>query len=386
VDRHTGDVPGGVIGRDSQGSPNGIFIDAAKSLIDRVIPPPTVQQLAEAVLQAQRHAFKFGVTSIQDMAFVGPRARESSGELFHAYQSLLKRGELKIRVALHTPLPQWKKLANLGVEANFGNEVLQIGGLKGFSDGSLGSSTAWFLDAYTDDPTNCGGPSDELCDPDDMFANMLGGDKAGLQLAIHAIGDRANRIILDSFEKIEHSNGVRDRRFRIEHAQHVQSADIPRFGKLRVIASMQPYHCIDDGRWACGRIGPQRAKNAWAACSLKEAGAVLAFGSDWWVAPIDPLSGIYAAVTRRPIDGSSPAGWVQEQQISVRDAVHAYTIGSAYASFQDQVKGSLEPGKLADVAVLSKDIFAIDPEEIKETRTDITIVGGEVVYRREGSA
>jgi predicted amidohydrolase YtcJ len=386
VDRHTPDVPGGVIGRDAQGNPSGIFIDAAKSLIERVIPAPTVQQLSGAILEAQKHAFKFGVTSIQDMAFVGARAQESSGDLLRAYQSLLKRGDLKIRVSMHTPLPQWRKLSNLGVEANFGNEILQIGGLKGFSDGSLGSSTAWFLDAYTDDPTNCGGPSDELCDPDDMFANMLGGDKAGLQLAIHAIGDRANRIILDFFERIERTNGMRDRRFRIEHAQHVQSSDVPRFGKLRVIASMQPYHCIDDGRWACGRIGPQRAEDAWAARSLMEAGAVLAFGSDWWVAPIDPLSGIYAAVTRRPIDGSSAGGWVPEQKISVHDAVHAYTVGSAYASFQDYVKGSLQPGKLADVAVLSQDIFAIDPEEIRETKTDITIVGGEIVYQREGYA
>jgi predicted amidohydrolase YtcJ len=386
VDHHTEDIPGGVIGRDAHGNPNGIFIDAAKSLIERVIPPPTVQQLEAALLEAQKHAFRFGVTSIQDMAFVGPRAQESSGNLFHAYQSLLRRGDLKIRVSLHTPLPQWKRLANLGVEAHFGNEVLQIGGLKGFSDGSLGSSTAWFLDAYTDDQKNCGGPSDELCDPEEMFANMLGGDKAGLQLAIHAIGDRANQIILDCFEKVERSNGVRDRRFRIEHAQHVQRNDILRFGKLRVVASMQPYHCIDDGRWACGRIGPERAKDAWAIRSLLEGGAVLAFGSDWWVAPIDPLAGIYAAVTRRPIDGSNPAGWVPEQRISVSDAVHAYTVGSAYASFQDHAKGSLQPGKLADLAVLSGDIFAIDPEEIKEIKTDITIVGGQIVFQREGSA
>jgi predicted amidohydrolase YtcJ len=386
VDRNTPDVPGGVIGRDSQGNPTGIFIDAAKSLIERVIPAPTVQQMAAALLQAQRHAFQFGVTSIQDMGFVGPRARESAPDLFRAYQMLLKRADLKIRVSLHTPLPQWKKLENLGVEATFGNEVLQVGGLKGFSDGSLGSSTAWFLEAYSDDPTNCGGPSDELCNAGEMFENMLGGDKAGLQLAIHAIGDRANRIVLDFFEKIERTNGVRDRRFRIEHAQHVQRADIPRFGQLRVIASMQPYHCIDDGRWACGRIGAGRTKDAWAARSLLEAGTVLAFGSDWWVAPINPLAGIYAAATRRPLDGRSPAGWGPEQKISVRDALHAYTVGSAYASFQDHLKGSLEPGKLADLAVLSRDILAIDPAEIAEAKTDITVVGGEIVYQREGSA
>ena len=382
VDRNTPDVPGGVIGRDVEGNPTGIFIDAAKSLIERVVPALTVEQMASALLEAQEHAFKFGVTSIQDMGFVGPRAIESSGDLFRAYQLLQKRGELKVRTSLHTPLPQWRKLANLGVMATFGNETLQVGGLKGFSDGSLGSSTAWFLAPYTDDPASFGGPSDELTNPDEMFANMLRGDGAGLQLAIHAIGDRANQIILDFFEKIERDNGMRDRRFRIEHAQHVQGSDIPRFSKLRVIASMQPYHCIDDGRWACGRIGQERIKDAWAMRSFLDAGTTLAFGSDWWVAPIDPLAGIYAAVTRRPLDGSHPEGWGPEQKISVPQAVHAYTVGSAYASFQDHIKGSLEPGKLADLVVLSRDIFSIDPANIADAKTDITILGGEIVHQR----
>jgi predicted amidohydrolase YtcJ len=385
VDRHTPDVPGGVIGRDAQGNPTGIFIDAAKSLIERMIPRPTVPQIARALLAAQKHAFRFGVTSIQDMGFVGPQASESADDLFRAYQALQKKGELKIRTSLHTPLPQWRKLASLGVCSAFGNETLQIGALKGFSDGSLGSSTAWFLKPYTDNPHSCGGPSDELTDPTVMFANMLGGDQAGEQLAIHAIGDRANQIILDFFEKIERTNGARDRRFRMEHAQHLQKEDIPRFAKLRVIASVQPYHCIDDGRWACGRIGEDRAKDAWAFRSLLQAGATLAFGSDWWVAPIDPLAGIYAAVTRRPLDGSHPRGWVPEEKISVEEAVHAYTVGSAYASFQDHAKGSLEPGKLADLAVLSQDIFHIDPEEIANTKIDLTILGGEIVYQSEGS-
>lgn len=385
VSRHTPDVPGGVIGRDAQGNPTGIFIDAAKSLIEKVMPAPTTQQMASALLEAQKHAFKFGVTSIQDMGFVGPRAIESSGDLFRAYQMLGKSGELKIHTSLHTPLPQWKKLANLGVVGTFGNETLQIGGLKGFSDGSLGSSTAWFLEPYTDDSARCGGPSDELTNPDEMFANMLGGDGAGLQLAIHAIGDRANRSILDFFERIQGRNGMRDRRFRMEHAQHVQPSDIPRFSQLRVIASMQPYHCIDDGRWACGRIGKERTKDAWAMRSLLDAGTTLAFGSDWWVAPIDPLAGIYAAITRRPLDGSHPEGWGCEQKISVPQAVHAYTVGSAYASFQDHIKGSLEPGKLADLVVLSQDIFSIDPAEIAGTKADITILGGEIVHQRQGA-
>jgi len=386
VDRYTPDVPGGVIGRDAHGNPTGIFIDAAKSLIERVIPAPTIQQMARALLEAQKHAFRFGVTGVHDMGFVGSRAAESSADLFRAYQSLQKDGELKIRTSLYTPLPQWKKLANLGVLACFGNDTLHLGGLKGFSDGSLGSSTAWFLQPYTDNPQNCGGPSDELTDPEQMLGNLLGGDATGLQLAVHAIGDRANRTILDFFENIERTNGMRDRRFRIEHAQHLQLSDIGRFPKMKVIASMQPYHCIDDGRWACGRIGSKRAKEAWVFRSLLDAGAILAFGSDWWVAPIDPLAGIYAAVTRRPIDGSHAEGWVPQQKISVREAVHAYTVGSAYASFQDHLKGSLETGKLADLVVLSDDIFEIDPTEIAEAKAVLTIVGGESVYERNESA
>ncbi|HTR26838.1 MAG TPA: amidohydrolase [Terriglobales bacterium] len=384
VDRNTPDVAGGVIGRDAQGNPTGIVIDAAKSLIERVIPKPTVPQLAEALYAAQQHAFKFGVTAVHDMGFVGSRAAESSADLFRAYQSLLATGKLKIRTTLYTPLPQWQKLANLGVQACFGNDTMQIGGLKGFSDGSLGSSTAWFLQPYTDDATSVGGPSDELSDPAEMRRNLFGGDAAGLQLAIHAIGDRANQIMLDTFEEISLSNGTRDRRFRIEHAQHLQPADVARFPLMKVIASMQPYHCIDDGRWACGRIGKARAKEAWAFRSLLDAGATLAFGSDWWVAPIDPLAGIYAAVTRRPIDGSSPEGWIPEQKISVREAVHAYTMGTAYAAFQDRIKGSIEAGKLADLAILSRDIFAIDPVELADTKVELTIVGGEVVYARDG--
>ena len=382
VDKNTPDIPGGVIGRHPDGRPNGIIIDAAKSLIERVIPKLDSQQIASSLLAAQEHAFQFGVTSVQDMGFVGPMAIEGSAELFRAYQTLHKREELKIRIALATPLPQWKRLVDLGVMAPFGDATLQIGGLKGFMDGSLGSSTAWFLEPYSDDQQNCGGPSDEMTHPEAMLRTMLASDAAGLQLVIHAIGDRANKLVLDHFAKIAEANGKRDRRFRVEHAQHLRSEDFKRFAELPVIASIQPYHCIDDGRWACGRIGRERAKTAWATRSLLDAGVCVAFGSDWWVAPIDPLAGIYAAVTRRPIDGSSPDGWVPEQKISVKEAVHAYTVGSAYASFQERVKGSLAVGKLADLAVLSQDIFAIEPDKIAETKVDMTMVGGHVVYER----
>jgi predicted amidohydrolase YtcJ len=215
-----------------------------------------------------------------------------------------------------------------------------------------------------------------------MYAHMRDADKAGLQIAVHAIGDRANKSILDLFEKLEKENGSKDRRLRIEHAQHLRPADIPRFAQLHVIASVQPYHAIDDGRWADKRIGAERVKTAYAFRSLLDSGTVLAFGSDWFVAPMSPLMGIYAASTRRTLDGKHPEGWVPEERISVAEAVHAYTVGSAYASMEERVKGSLEPGKLADLAVLSEDIFEIDPVEIQNTKVDITIFDGKVIFER----
>ncbi|MFZ0590874.1 MAG: amidohydrolase family protein, partial [Bryobacteraceae bacterium] len=278
---------------------------------------------------------------------------------------------------------EWKRLADVGVKADFGNEWLHIGGLKGFADGSLGSTTAWFFQPYLDSPNTSGIASDELVHPDAMYANVRGGDAAGLQIAIHAIGDRANNTILNFYERLEKENGIRDRRLRIEHAQHLLRSDIPRFAQLKVIASMQPYHCIDDGRWAEKRIGPERAKTSYAFRSLLDAGAVLAFGSDWDVAPMVPIMGIYAAVTRRPLDGSRPGGWVPEQKIAVAEAVRAYTMGSAYASFEETIKGSIETGKLADFVVLSQDIFHMDPVEIRNVKVDLTVLGGKVGFERK---
>ena len=213
-----------------------------------------------------------------------------------------------------------------------------------------------------------------------MYADINGADKAGLQIAIHAIGDRANRTILDFYQRLEKDNGPRDRRLRIEHAQHLTAVDIPRFAQLHVIASMQPYHAIDDGRWAQKRLGAERIRYAYDLRSLLDSGAVLAFGSDWPVAPMQPLMGIYAAVTRRTLDNRNPNGWIPEQKISVAQAVHAYTVGSAYAQFDEKIKGSVEAGKLADLVVLSQDIFNIDPVEIGKTRVDVTIFDGRVIY------
>lgn len=375
VTRETPDPPGGTIVRDANGEATGVLKDAAMSYVYKVIPNPSEDEMAEAIRAAMRYAAENGVTSVEDMS--------ASPDIFAVYQKLLANGELTVRISGHQPLAEWQRLARVGIRAGFGNDKLKIGALKGFADGSLGSTTALFFEPYLDDPKTSGLPSDEMFPESKMLNNILNADKAGLQIAVHAIGDKANKTILDFFAEAEKQNGARDRRFRIEHAQHLRPEEIKRFGSQRVIASMQPYHAIDDGRWAENRIGPNRAKGTYAFRSLLDAGAVLAFGSDWFVAPMEPLMGIYAAVTRRTLDGKRPQGWVPEQKITVAEAVRAYTMGSAYASFDEKIKGSIEPGKLADLTVLSADIFKIDPVEIEKVKVALTVFDGKVVYERK---
>jgi predicted amidohydrolase YtcJ len=370
VDKNTKDVPGGVIVRDHGGTPTGILKDAAQELVEKVIPAPSEEQIRTAIKAAQTYANSQGVTSVQDMS--------ASPDIFRVYQTMLRDGELSVRVSGHQPLTSWQRLADIGLHADFGNEHLHIGGLKGFADGSLGSTTALFFQPYLDAPNTSGISSAELVDPA-MWHNIERADAAGLQIAIHAIGDKANNIILGMYERVEREHGDRDRRLRIEHAQHLLASDIPRFARLHVIASMQPYHCIDDGRWAEKRIGPERAKTTYAFRSLLDSGATLAFGSDWDVAPMNVLMGIYGAVTRRTLDSKHPDGWVPTQKITVEEAVRAYTMGSAYASFDEKLKGSIEPGKLADLVVLSDDIFSIDPVKIAHTEVWMTIFDGRIV-------
>jgi hypothetical protein len=372
VTRETPDPPGGTIVRDADGEPTGVLKDAAMSYVYKVIPNPGEEVMAEAIRAALAYAAENGVTSVQDMS--------ASPDVFAVYQKLLANGELTVRVYGLQPLSEWGRLARAGVRAWFGNDKLKIGGLKGFADGSLGSTTALFFEPYLDAPKTSGLPSDEMFPEGKMLNNILGADRARLQIAIHAIGDKANRTILDMFAEVEKRNGPRDRRLRIEHAQHLRLEEIKRFGAERVIASMQPYHAIDDGRWAENRIGPNRAKGTYAFRSLLDAGATLAFGSDWFVAPMEPLMGIYAAVTRRTLDGKRPQGWVPEQKITVAEAVRAYTMGSAYASGDEKMKGSIEVGKLADLVALSADIFKIDPVEIEKTKVVMTIFDGKLIY------
>jgi predicted amidohydrolase YtcJ len=352
-----------------------VLKDAAMNFVSRVIPTPGGDEIADAVRAAMRYAAENGVTSVQDMS--------ASPDVLAVYQQLLARDELTVRIYGHQPLPEWERLSRVGIRAGFGSDKLKIGGLKGFADGSLGSTTALFFEPYLDDPKTSGLPSDEMIPEGKMLKNILEADKAGLQIAVHAIGDRANKAVLDMFVEVEKRNSRSDRRLRIEHAQHLRAEEIKRFGSQRVIASMQPYHAIDDGRWAENRIGPERAKGTYAFRSLLDAGAILAFGSDWFVAPMEPLMGIYAAVTRRTLDGKRPNGWVPEQKITVAEAVEAYTLGSAYASFDEKIKGSIEVGKLADIAVLSDDIFRVKPEDIEKLKVMITIFDGKVIYEKK---
>jgi predicted amidohydrolase YtcJ len=368
VNKDTKDVEGGEIVRDTNGNPTGVFKDAAMNYVAKVIPDFSFEQKLEAAQAATDHAASLGVTSVQDM---------SAGTDVGVYQELLRRGTLKTRVYACSPLSDYKRWQNTGVHHAFGDAMLRVGCLKGYSDGSLGSTTAWFFDPYKDDPKTSGLASDEIPKMPEMVAAA---DKAGLQIMIHAIGDRANATVLDNFSKAEQANGNRDRRFRIEHSQHLRQEDIKRFGTQKVVASMQPFHIIDDGRWAWKRLDEKRLKGTYAFRTLLDSGGLLAFGSDSPVAPLNPIWGVYAAVTRRTLDDKNPNGWLPEQKISVDETVRAFTWGSAYAEFQENVKGTIEAGKLADFVILSDDIFTIDPVKIRDARVMLTVVNGKVVY------
>jgi predicted amidohydrolase YtcJ len=384
VDRNTKDVPGGVILRDKNGDPTGVFKDAAEALIFAAVPGPTLEQVEQDFLAMQEVAARNGVTSVQDMA-VG--AADPGGPLrLRALQSLYRQGKLTVRVAEALSLNYGRQFSDLGIVADFGNEWFHVGSLKSFADGGLGASTAWFTQPYSDNPANSGIASEQLRNPEKMFADLAAADKAGLQLITHAIGDRANHTILDFYQRLEQENGARDRRLRIEHAQTLLPSDIPRFAQLHVIASVQPYHAIDDGRWAQNRLGPERVKTTYAFRSLIDSGATVCFGSDWPVAPLSPITGIYAAVTRRTIDGKNPEGWMPEQKVTVAEAVKAYTVNAAFAEGEEHIKGAIRPGMLADIAILSADIFHIDPVQIESTTVVTTIVDGRIAYDRIGDA
>jgi hypothetical protein len=370
VDASTADVAGGTIVRGADRAPTGILKDNATSLVDRAVPDPSPELVDRAVDAAMLYVAGNGVTSVHNMGTFADLA---------AFDRAHSGGRMKTRIYAVVPLASWAQLRDTVQARGRGDNWLHIGGLKGFVDGSLGSHTAAMLQPFTDAPNDTGL---FVNTPAHLYEWTSGADNAGLQVIVHAIGDKAIRTQLDIYERVEREDGPRDRRFRIEHLQHIAPADIPRVASLSVIASMQPYHAIDDGRWAEKVIGHERAKTTYAFHSLLDAKVRLAFGSDWFVAPATPIEGIYAAVTRRTLDDKNPGGWIPEQKIGVEDALRAYTANAAYAEFKEKEKGTLAKGMLADFVILDRDLTKIAPETIRDTKIVMTVVGGKSVYER----
>jgi predicted amidohydrolase YtcJ len=361
---------GGEMLRDARGEPIGIFKDRAMDLVARAIPDPSPEQRDSALARALAHAATLGVTATGHMS--------ASFADLASYRRLEAANRQTVRVSVYLPLSNWKAVAESAARHS-GDDWVRIGGVKGYMDGSAGSRTAFFFEPFSDSA----GYRGLMQQPEaDMRAWVGAADSAGLQIAVHAIGDRANAIILAIYDSVARAHGARDRRLRVEHAQHLRPDDIPRFGALHIVPSMQPYHAIDDGRWVEQRIGPVRIKTTYAFRTLLDTEAPLAFGSDWTVAPLDPMLGVYAAVTRRTLDDRNPGGWVPEQKITVGEALRAYTYGNAWATFNEQKWGTLAPGRFADVVVLDRDPFAVAPESLGTVKARYTIVGGKVVYRK----
>lgn len=370
ITRATPEIPGGTIVRDARGEPTGILKDEAMGPVYAAIPAPTEAQVDAALERATQHALGHGLTSV---ASVSAGWAQVAG-LLRAQAT----GRLGIRVALFPPLADWRRVADSLRARGPGDEWIRLAGVKGYVDGSLGSTTALFFEPYSDDPTTSG----LLTTPEDSLRAQIGGaDSAGLQVVVHAIGEKANAIVLGIFDSVARAHGPRDRRFRIEHAQHLRPPEVGAMGKQGVIASMQPYHVIDDGRWAGKRLGP-RVSDSYVFRQLLTHGVRLAFGSDWTVAPLDPMLGLYGAVTRRTLDDRNPDGWIPAEKITVEEALRAYTAGNAYGVFAEGSRGILKPGYRADLTVVDRDLLTIPPETLSEARVTATVVGGRIRYRR----
>lgn len=369
ITRATRDIAGGTIVRDPRtGEPTGILKDEAQTPVYAAVPATTPEQDDAALERAMRFAVSRGLTGVS--------AVSAPWNEVAAILRARARGTLLLRFALYPPLADWARVADSLRARGAGDDWVRLAGVKGYVDGSLGSTTALFYEPYEDDPSTSGLQTTNL----DSLRRWIGrADSAGLQVAVHAIGERANDILLAIYDSVARAHGPRDRRFRIEHAQHLRPETVEHMARSGVIASMQPYHAIDDGRWAAKRIGA-RIRNAYVFRSLLDHDVVLMFGSDWTVAPMAPILGIYAAVTRRTLDGKHPGGWVPEQKIGVEEALRAYTAGNAYGVFAEARRGRLAPGALADLVVLDQDLFAIPPESIQNVEVQATIVGGKVVY------
>ncbi len=371
VTRATKDVPGGEIVRDPRtGAPTGVLKDNAQALVYAAMPAPTEEQMDAALARAVAFAGTKGVTAVNYMS--------AWTTALGAFRRAREAGTLTVRTKMFFPIERWRWVADTVAALGAGDAWLRIDGVKGYMDGSLGSTTALFFAPYLDAPTTSG----LLTTPvDSMRRWVQAADSAGLQVAVHAIGDQANALLLDIYDSVSVANGARDRRFRIEHAQHLRPVDITRIARMNVIPSMQPYHVIDDGRWAAKRIDSTRLATTYAFRDLIDQGAHLDFGSDWTVAPLDPLLGIYAAVTRRTLDDLNPGGWFPAQKVTVEEALRAYTTENAYGVFEEGRRGVLRPGAVGDLVILDRDLTTISPVDIAGTRILATVAGGRVVYR-----
>jgi hypothetical protein len=383
----TPDPEGGAVLRGADGRPNGLLRGAAAGLVERVVPRPERAQRRAETLRALAEARRFGVTTIHD------NLRDF--EQLELYRELRAAGELTTRVWARFPLAEWETLRDRirsdglpAVAGGWGDATIRLGGLKAWVDGIMGNSTALFFEPYRHDPASHGRLRDVMFPEGNLLRLVRGADREGFTLTVHAIGDRANRILLDVYERAFAADPARERRHRVVHAQVVDPADLPRFGRLGLIAEVQPYHAIDDMRWMEERIG-DRARHAYAFRSLLNGGAALSFGSDWpgtnaSYYPIDPLLGIYAAVTRQTLEGRPAGGWFPSERVDLEEAVRFYTWNNAYASFEEHEKGTLREGKLADLVVLDRDVLARPARELREARVLLTIVGGRVVYEAAG--
>jgi hypothetical protein len=373
ISKDTPNPKGGEFERDANGELTGMLEeDSAMSLVAQYVPDPTTAERRHGIELILADVAKYGVTSVQD---------NSDWDDFLVYRDIKDENQLTVRITewLHfaTSLGE---LQNERSEGGAADPWLKTGALKMVTDGALGSRTAAMLAPYSDDPSTSGIMAIE---PDKLRQMAIERDKAGFQLAFHAIGDRANRVALDVFEAVAKANPQRDRRDRIEHAQVVAPEDLPRFAALKVIASMQPSHETSDMRWAEQRLGPERIKGAYAWATLEKSGAHLAFGTDFPVEIINPMRGLYACVTRELPEGGPAGGWQPQEKISLDDCIRAYTIGSAYAQFEESRKGALKPGQFADFIVLSDDLTKIPPSAYINTEVLRTVVGGTTVYQKK---
>jgi predicted amidohydrolase YtcJ len=374
IDKNTASPAGGVLVKDKNGEPTGIVKDAAMNLVINAIPPPTAEQLDQYFDAAANYAVERGVTNVNDMNSYGGWSD------LETYKRAWKTDRMILRMYSFVPLATWERMDSFVQKNGRGDDILHWGGLKGYVDGSLGSTTAWFHQPYLDDPGTNGL---FITDTSLLRKWVLGADKAGLHLGVHAIGDKANDFILSVYDEAAKINGARDRRFRVEHAQHVRPETIDQFAKLGVIASMHPYHLYDDGIWAYKRLDTNRLKGTYAFKSMKDKGVKITFGSDWPVAPIDPVYGIYSAVTRITGDGKNPNGWYPNEKLSIEDALKAYTVTNAYASFLDGKIGMLKEGFYADFTILENNLFEVPKEKIKDIKALRTVLKGKEVFLRK---